>query len=236
MGSQRVGHDWVTFTDEHMRVRVYSKCLLVPQTMASLVAQLVKNLPAMWDAAAARSLQSCPILCDPRDCSPPGSPVPGILQARTLEWVAISFSSAWKWKVKVKSLSRVQLLVTPWTTAYQTPPSMGFPAIWNTWVQFLGWEDPLGKGMASHSNILAWRNPWTEESGSLQSMRSQKVRYDWVTSTFTFIFSPTKGVKLTHIRSWLNGWSLGPQIAMSAIGLSLWFPFYWHIGGSMENL
>ena len=77
-------------------------------------------------AAAAKSLQSCPTLCDPRDCSPPGSPVPGILQARTLEWVAISFSSAWKWKVKVKSLSRVRLLVTPWTAAFQAPPSMGF--------------------------------------------------------------------------------------------------------------
>ena len=65
--------------------------------------------------AAAKSLQSCPTLCDPIDGSPPGSPIPGILQARTLEWVAISFSSAWKWKNKVKSLSRVQLLATPWT-------------------------------------------------------------------------------------------------------------------------
>ena len=69
-------------------------------------------------AAAAKSLQSCPILCDPIDSSPPGSSVLGILQARTLEWVAIAFSNAWKWKVKVKSLSRVRLLVTPWTTAY----------------------------------------------------------------------------------------------------------------------
>ena len=77
-------------------------------------------------AAAAKSLQSCPTLCDPRDGSPPGSPIPGILQARTLEWVAISFSSAWKWKVKVKLLSCVLLLATPWTAAYQTPPSMGF--------------------------------------------------------------------------------------------------------------
>ena len=77
-------------------------------------------------AAAAKLLQLCPTLCDPIDGSPPGSSVPGILQARTLEWVAISFSSAWKWKVKVKSLSRVQLLSTPWTTAYQAPPSMGF--------------------------------------------------------------------------------------------------------------
>ena len=77
-------------------------------------------------AAAAKSLQSCPTLCDPIDGSPPGSSVPGILQARTLEWVAISFSNAWKWKMKVKSLSRVQLLVTPWTAAHQAPPSMGF--------------------------------------------------------------------------------------------------------------
>ena len=74
----------------------------------------------------AKSLQSCPTLCDPIDGSPTGSPVPGILQARTLEWAAISFSSAWKWKVKVKSLSRVRLLATPWIAAYQAPPSMGF--------------------------------------------------------------------------------------------------------------
>ena len=77
-------------------------------------------------AAAAKSLQSCLTLCDPIDGSQPGSPVPGILQARTLEWVAISFSNAWKWKVKVKFLSRVWLFATPWTAAYQAPPSMGF--------------------------------------------------------------------------------------------------------------
>ena len=76
-------------------------------------------------AADAKSRQSCPTLCDPIDRSPPGSPVPGILQARTLEWIAISFSNAWKWKVKVKSLSRVRLLATPWTIAYQAPLSMG---------------------------------------------------------------------------------------------------------------
>ena len=67
-----------------------------------------------------------PTLCDPIDGSPPGSPVPGILQTRTLEWVAVSFSNAWKWKVKVKSLNHARLLVTPWTAAYQAPPSMGF--------------------------------------------------------------------------------------------------------------
>ena len=77
-------------------------------------------------AAAAKSLQSCPTMCDPIDGSPTGSPIPGILQARTLERVAISFSNAWKWKVKVKSLSRVWLLATPWTAAHQASPSMGF--------------------------------------------------------------------------------------------------------------
>ena len=76
--------------------------------------------------AAAKSLQSCPTLFDAIDGSPPGFPVRGILQARTLEWVSISFSNAWKWKVKVKSLSRVRLFATPWTAAYQAPPSMGF--------------------------------------------------------------------------------------------------------------
>ena len=90
--------------------------------------------PTPWDlpnsaaatAAAAKSLQLCPALCDPIDGSPPGSPAPGILQARTLEWVAISFSNAGKWKVKVKLLSSVWLFTTPWTAAYQAPPSMGF--------------------------------------------------------------------------------------------------------------
>ena len=77
-------------------------------------------------AAAAKLLQSCPTLCDPIDSSPPGSAIPGVLQARTLEWVAISFSNAWKWKGKVKSLSRVRLFTTPWTAAHQAPPSMGF--------------------------------------------------------------------------------------------------------------
>ena len=80
----------------------------------------------IWPPAAVKSLQSCPTLCDPIDGSPPGSPVSGILQAGTLEWVAISFSNAWKWKVKGKSLSRVRLFAIPWTAAYQAPLSMGF--------------------------------------------------------------------------------------------------------------
>ena len=81
---------------------------------------MVKNLTKVL------VIQSCPTLCDPIDSSPSGSTIPGILQARTLEWVAISFSIAWKWKVKVKSLSCLRLVATPWTEAYQAPPSMGF--------------------------------------------------------------------------------------------------------------
>ena len=82
----------------------------------------------VWSAAATATklLQLCPTLCDPIDSSPPGSAVSEILQARSLEWVAIFFSNAWKWKVKVKSVSRVWLFETPWTAAYQAPPSMGF--------------------------------------------------------------------------------------------------------------
>ena len=84
------------------------------------------NIKTNAAAAVAKSRQSCTTLCDPIDGSPPGSPIPGILQARTLEWVAISFSNAWKWKVKVKSLNYVWLFKTPWTAAYQAPRSMGF--------------------------------------------------------------------------------------------------------------
>ena len=137
MGSQRVGGNWAhiqTYTHFYyvgffknpltllvnISVRFHLKArILFPSY------QLCSQKTAAA-AAAAKSFQSCPTLCDPIDGSPPGSPTPGILQARTLEWVAISFSNAGKWKVKVKSLSRVRLLATPWTAAYQAPPSMGF--------------------------------------------------------------------------------------------------------------
>ena len=88
--------------------------------------QCLDKAPEISSSYAAKSLQSCPTLCSPVDGSPPGSAVPGILQGRTLEWVAISFSNAWKWKVKVKLLSRVRPSATPWTAAFQAPPSMGF--------------------------------------------------------------------------------------------------------------
>ena len=129
-----------------------SKCLLISwlQSPSSVIA-----------AAAAKSLQSCLTLWDPIDGSLPGSPVPGILQARILEWVTISFSNAWKWKVKVKLLSRVSLLATPWTAAYQARPARGFyrQEYWSgvllpsplQWLVLLNFN--------SISQILSWWNP-----------------------------------------------------------------------------
>ena len=114
-----------TFTYEWKLV-LEGKCNSIKLNVKILSSVDFSQLCPLCHTATAKSLQSCPTLCDPIDSSLPGSPVPGILQARTLEWVAISFSSAWKWKVKVKSLSHVQLLATPWSAAYQAPLSMGF--------------------------------------------------------------------------------------------------------------
>ena len=108
-------------------------------------------------ATAAKSLHSCPTLCDTIDGSPPGSPVPGILQARTLEWVAISFSNVWKWKVKVKLLSRVPLLATPWTAAYQAPPPMGFS-------RQEYWSDPTDVGNLISVPLPILNPAWTSGS------------------------------------------------------------------------
>ena len=111
---------WATSDIHGFHMNMKFPCFYGLQSLYDLA---TPHLPAV---AAAKSLQSCPTLCDPIDGGPPGSPFPGILQARTLEWVAVSFSNSWKWKVKVKSFSCVQPLATPWTAAYQAPPSMGF--------------------------------------------------------------------------------------------------------------
>ena len=110
----------------NVRCMNQGKLEVVKQEMARMNIGLLGVSELKWPAAAAKLLQSCPTLCNPRDGSPLGSSVPGILQARILEWVAISFSSAWKRKVKVKSFSRPRLVATPWTAAYQAPPSMRF--------------------------------------------------------------------------------------------------------------
>ena len=141
-------------------------------------------------AAAAKSLQLCPTLCDPRDGSLPGSTVPGILQARTLEWVAISFSNAWKWKVKVKLLRRVQLLATPWTAASQAPPSMEFSR-WEYWTGVplpspRGWTVAIYfkklctwfcciSSVQSLSCFLLFVTPWTAAQASLSITNSQSL-------------------------------------------------------------
>ena len=126
-------------------------------------------------AAAAKSLRSCLTLCDPIDSSPPGSSVHGILQARTLEWVAISFSKAWKWKVKVKSLSRVRLLVTPWTAAHQAPLSMGFSRRehWSG-LPSNAWKWKVKVKSLSHVRLLA--TPWTAAHQAPPSMRFFQAR------------------------------------------------------------
>ena len=165
-------------------------------------------------ATAAKSLHSCPTLCDPRDSSPPGSPVPGVLQARTLEWVAIAFSSAGKWKVKVKLLSHVWLLVTPWAAAHQAPPSMEFSRqeYWS-WV-----PSPSPKEMAPHSSTLAWKIPRTEEPGGLPSMGSRRVRHGWVASLSLFTFMHWRR-KWQPTPMFLPG---EPQGRGSLVGSHLW--------------
>ena len=186
-------------------------------------------------AAAAPTLQSCPTLCDPIDGSPPGSPVPGILQAITLEWVAIFFSNAWKWKVKVKMLSHILLLVTPWIAAYQAPPFMGFSR--QEYWSVLPLPSPLmtssgfgvprnkllissqtEKAMAPHSSTLAWKIPWTEEPGRLQSMGSRRVRHDWATSFLLFTFMHWRR-KWQPTPVFLPGESQGRE---SLVGCRLW--------------
>ena len=94
--------------------------------------------------AAAKSLQSCPTLCDPIDGSPPGSATPGILQARTLEWVAISFSNAWKWKVKVKSLS----------PTLSDPMDCSLPGAWGLIIALLPLYQPISESCTSWSHTL----------------------------------------------------------------------------------
>ena len=120
----------------------------------------------VWVAAAAESLQSCPTLCDPIDSSPPGSPVPGTLQARTLEWVRDVHLPVWMGMLWINVIWWLR-----WLPIMQVDPG-----------SIPGSEDPLEKDMATHSNSLAWKIPWTEEPGRLQSMGLQRAGHDWATS------------------------------------------------------
>ena len=161
----------------------------------------------MRAAAAAKSLQSCPTLCHPIDSSPPGSPDPGILQARTLEWVAISFSNAWKWKVKVKLLSRVWLLTTPWTAAHQAPLSVGFSRqeYWSgvplpsPWELLLlgkeGWERLFVKGIKKDFIRCSFYSKWNHliydsiaTQNDSSSAQDSIFFFSWM---FQFVLWPT---------------------------------------------
>ena len=124
-------------------------------------------------AAAAKSLQSCPTLCNPIDGRLPGSPIPGILQARTLKWVAITFSNAGKSKVNVKSLSRVQLVATPWTAAYQAPQPMGFSRqeYWS------GVPLPSPIRECSPLNLLFWKFEDLSPSSIFENVQILKIKY-----------------------------------------------------------
>ena len=144
-------------------------------------------------AAAAESHQLCMTLCDPIDGSPLGSSVLGILQARILGWVAVSFSNAW---MHAKSLQSCPTLCDPMDSS---PPGSSVHRILQQehWSGLPGWVAlPRKKEMATHSSILAWRILWTEEPDRLQSMGSQRVGHDWVTFTsLHFNYSPTRFVK-----------------------------------------
>ena len=166
------------------------------------------------NAATAKSLQSCPTLCDPIDGSPPGYPVPGILQARTLEWVAISFSNAWKWKVKLKSLSRVWLLATPWTAAYQGPPSIGFSRqeYWSGVSlpsPICRWHHPYGRKWRGTKNLLMKVKVESEKAGlklNIQKMfmaSSPIISWEMDGGTVETVSDFISGLQ-NHYRWWLQ--------------------------------
>ena len=134
--------------------------------------------------SASEVAQSFPTLRNPMDCSLPGSSVHGIFQARVLEWGAIAFSEVIGYPLPYSQASLVVQTVK------------NAPAMQETWVLFLGQEDPLKKGMATHYSILAWRIPWSEEPGGLQSMGWQRVGHNWVTNPSTALHI---GNILSHI-------------------------------------
>ena len=182
-------------------------------TSNKLVSAMVPS--ACKKPAAAKSLQSYPTLCDPRDGSPPGSPVPGILLARTLERVAISFSNAWKWNVQVKSLSRVRLLATPWTAAYQAPPSMGFSRqeYWS--------GVPLPSPCKKPRSHLKWGNSFDlpPSAGSTRDRHSKRKNFLGGVAIwrFFFFFSSKKYWKVEYC-----GW----EFSCSTKCIVLWLNSY----------
>ena len=141
-------------------------------------------------AAAAKSLQSCLTLCGPIDGSPPGSPVPGILQARILEWAAISFSNAWKWKLKVKLLNRAWLFATPWTAAYQATLPMGFSRQ-EYWSE-LPLPSPWMATNISNSSLILVGSSKSGGTGALQCKRSVAIPRMWILCGREFRIHPQR--------------------------------------------
>ena len=139
----------------------------------------------VWSAA-----QLCPTLCDPTDYSSPVFSVHGIFQARILEWVAISSSRGSSWPRDWTHISGISCIAFNECLSYVQRASLvaqrlkRLPAMQETLVRSPGQEDPLEKEMTTYSSILAWRIPWTEEPGGLQSTGSQRVRHDWETSLY----------------------------------------------------
>jgi len=160
----------------------------------------------MLTCVCAKLHQSCLTLCDPMDFSSSGSSVHGIFQARILEWFDMPSSKGSSWprvRTQVSCLPYWQAgslpVVPPGRASLAAQMVKNLPAMRETWVQFLGWEDPLEESMATHSGILAWESPWTEK---LQSLGSQRVGHNWTTkyhlgSPSMYIF----GFKRTHFKS-----------------------------------
>ena len=173
-------------------------------------------------AAAAKSLQSCPTLWDPIDGSPRASPVPGILQARTLEWFAISFSNAWKWKVKVKSLSLVRLLGTPWTAAHQAPPSMRFSR--QEYWSGVPLPSPVHNCMRVYFvHPVMVREAWCAAVDG----RAKSWGYDWVTEPNWYSVAVTPGKLAAVLSGRLAKWK---NFQSSKLALPPWhaiFPEKW---------
>ena len=187
---------------------------------------------AVAAAAAAKLLQSCPTLCDPIDGNPPGSPIPGILQARTLGWVAISFSSAWKWKVKLKSLSHVQLFATPWTAAYQAPRSMGFSRqeYWSG-VPLLslrrGWRRSKTRHGRHESPLISKFDTRTQPT--FQTFLTTVLQFKGVNPTIFASFSPSLSVRYALLSSPLFSFSLKHIPLMSSMFNSVLVSSSWRL-------
>ena len=223
MESQRVRHNWSNLARTHALSQLICMWL---QILCSRASPENTSWLKGAAAAAAKSLQSCPTLCDPIDGSPQA--LPGILQARTLEWVAISFSNAWKWKVKVKSLSWVRLLVTAWTAAYQAPLSMGFSRqeYWSgvplpspvegSWQFPIVFTDLIPGSEAYLLHILMETSVYTHVH-----------MYGYVCSVSHVLESCWRNVQQGHGRSWRSHCKLGKTFRSALKKKLLFIDLFW---------